>query len=302
MKKRISISVSVLLVLVLCFSLIPVHAENTAPVAENFEFQTYRGVSFGGQLAAIDPDGDTLRFEITTEPVKGTLELSSDGSFVYTPADGKKGKDYFGYKAVDAEGNLSQEATVIIKLIKQKSDVSYTDMEGSASYCSAVKLADRGAFIGKQLGGEYYFEPEHTVTRGEFLNMCLAATGADLLSGVVSTGFTDDSDIPDWQKASVSTAVKCGIVKGYSDGNGIYFNADSEISRAEAMVMLNRSLQLSDVSYYDVSSDVPDFAVQSAANLAACNVIGSTAASTSPLTRAEAADMLANAMSLIESR
>lgn len=300
MSKRISISVSVLLALVLCLSLIPAQADNSSPVAENFEFQTYRGVSFGGQLSAIDPDGDTLSFEITTQPVKGSLELCDDGSFVYTPEDGKKGKDYFGYKAVDAEGNYSQEATVIIKLIKQKCDVSYTDMEGSASYCSAIRLAECGAFVGKQLDGEYYFEPRHTVTRGEFLSMCLAVTGADLLNGVVSTGFTDDSDIPDWQKASVSTAVKNGIVKGYSSEKGAYFDANSEISRAEAMVMLSRTLQLSDVSYYDIDSDVPAFAAQAAANLAACNVISSTSASSASLTRAEAADMLAAAMALID--
>lgn len=302
MSKRISISVSLLLALVLCLSLIPAQADNSSPVAENFEFETYRGVSFGGQLSAIDPDGDTLSFEITTEPVKGSLELSDDGSFVYTPEDGKKGKDYFGYKAVDSEGNLSQEATVIIRLIKQKSDVSYTDMEGSASYCGAIRLAECGAFIGKQMDGEYYFEPEHTVSRGEFLSMCLAVTDADILNGVVCTGFTDDSDIPAWEKACVSTAVKNGIVRGYSGEKGAYFDADAEITRAEAMVMLSRTMQLSDVSVRDVDSDVPQFAAQAAANLTACNVISSTAHSTVPLTRAEAADMLANAMVLLDER
>ena len=299
MSKRMAISA--LMALVLCFTLLPVSADNSAPVAENFEFQTYRSVSFGGQLSALDPDGDTLSFEITTQPVKGSIELCDDGSFVYCPEDGKKGKDYFGYKAVDSEGNYSQEATVIIKIVKQKTAVTYADMAGNGSYCSAIKLAECGAYVGSQMGGKYYFEPRETVSRGEFVNMCLDITGTDLLNGVISTGFTDDGDIPAWEKSGVSTAVKCGIVKGYSREDGVFFDADAEISRAEAMVMLNRSLQLADVSCDD-SSDVPAFAAQAAANLAACDVISSTAAASSPLTRAEAADMLANALAIIDKR
>ena len=294
MRKHIAVSALALaLCLVMCTGFVPVTAANSAPVAENFEFETFRGVSFGGQLAAVDPEGDTLSFEITTQPVKGTIELGDDGSFVYTPAEDKK--------ATDSEGNSSQEATVIIRLVKNKS-VSYVDMNGSGSYRSAVKLAECGAFIGKQMGGEYYFEPEQTMSRGEFLNLCLNVTGADLLSGVVSTGFTDDGDIPDWQKACVASAVKCGVVKGrYSDG-GAYFDADSPISRAEAMVMLDRSLKLSDVSYLSAGDAVPSWAAQAAANLTACNVISSFGSGSAPLTRAEAADMLAAAMELIENR
>ena len=47
-----------------------------------------------------------------------TISLNEDGSFVYTPRENKKGRDYFGYKAIDPEGNVSQEATVIIRIQK----------------------------------------------------------------------------------------------------------------------------------------------------------------------------------------
>lgn len=96
------------------------YAEGSAPIAENFEFQTIKNTPLSGQLRAEDADGGTLTFAITTEPVKGSIRLESDGSFVYTPRQDKKGRDYFGYKAADSEGNLSQEATVIIKIEKAK--------------------------------------------------------------------------------------------------------------------------------------------------------------------------------------
>ena len=96
-------------------------AEGSAPAAENLELRTYRNVSVGGRLKAFDPDGDVVSYSITTDPVKGSIELEENGCFVYTPGENKRGRDYFGYKAMDSEGNLSQEATVIIRIEKQKS-------------------------------------------------------------------------------------------------------------------------------------------------------------------------------------
>ena len=291
---------AVLCCLALCALVFPAMADNSAPVAENFEFETYRGVSFGGQLAAVDPDGDAVSFEITTQPKKGTIELSGDGSFVYSPAEGKRGRDYFGYKAVDANGDRSQEATVIIKLVKNKS-VSYVDMDGNASYCSAVKLAECGAFIGKQIGGEYYYEPQKTLSRGEFVAMCLNVTGTDVLRGVVSTGFDDDGSIPDWQRAYVASAVRDGVVKGKNGASGAVFDADAEISRAEAGVMLDRLLSLTNVSVEDGGA-VPTWAAQSAANLDACGIMNENCVDSAALTHAEAADMLAAAMNVLSRR
>ncbi len=285
--------------LALCALVFPAAADNCAPVAENFEFETYRGVSFGGELAAVDPDGDAVSFEITTEPKKGTIELSDNGSFVYTPAEGKRGRDYFGYRAVDAQGNRSQEATVIIKLVKNRS-VSYADMDGEASYCSAVRLAECGAFIGRQIGGEYYFEPQETLTRGEFVSMCLCVTGADVLSGVVSTGFADDGSIPDWQRAYVASAVRDGVVKGRAGAAGAVFDAGADISRAEAGVMLNRLLRLTNAGYGSDTAET--WTAQAAANLDACGIMDGASLDSAALTHAEAADMLSAAMDVLKNR
>jgi len=98
-------------------------AENVPPVADNLSVETMRGVPLKGQLTAIDPDDDEITFLITTPPGKGDIEVNSDGSFIYSPFEGKRGRDYFGYRAVDIHGNLSQEATVIIKLTKAKATI-----------------------------------------------------------------------------------------------------------------------------------------------------------------------------------
>ena len=154
-------------------------AVGSAPVAENLELKTYTNVSVGGMLSAFDPDGGALQFVITTEPVKGCIKLQEDGSFIYTPKENKKGRDYFGYKALDEEGNYSQEATVIIQILKQKKTVFYADMKGSSDEYAAVVLSETGLYTGKQICGVYCFEPDAYVTRGEFLSMCMALTGKE---------------------------------------------------------------------------------------------------------------------------
>lgn len=96
----------------------PAYAEGQPPLAESFELSTPMNTPYEGQLTAMDKDSDKLFYEITTQPVKGEIQLNEDGSFVYTPRENKKGRDYFGYKAYDPEGNYSQEATVIIRIKK----------------------------------------------------------------------------------------------------------------------------------------------------------------------------------------
>ena len=80
------------------------------------ELVTRRNTPLAGQLTARAGEGDALTFAITTRPVKGELRLLDNGRFVYTPRQNKRGRDYFGYRAIDGEGRLSQEATAIIRI------------------------------------------------------------------------------------------------------------------------------------------------------------------------------------------
>lgn len=306
MKRKKLGMISVLLAVVLTSGAMAAAAsgDNTKPIAENLELTTYREVSLEGKLSAKDPEGGELTYTITTPPNKGKLELNEDGSFVYTPEHGKKGKDYFGYKAIDPEGNSSSEATVIIKIEKQKSAVHYTDLEGSGAEYAAVLLAEKELFVGERLGGEYVFDPDRPVSRGEFLTMCMELADYDILSGVINTGFADDDEIPAYQKPYVSTAILTGVVSGYPQGAGsAVFSGSTEISCTEASVILNRSLGLTDVSLEGYGDEAPLWAAQACANISACRITDYAAGSAKePLTRAQCAKMLVNAMNVLENR
>ena len=276
----------------------PVFAEGTAPVAENLELTTYRNTSVGGCLSAYDPEGDAVSFEITTQPVKGCIELKQDGSFIYTPGENKKGRDYFGYKAIDTEGNYSQEATVIIKIEKQKKNVFYRDMAGRADEYAAVALSENGLFTGEQVGGIYCFYPDKTVSRGEFLSMCMVLSGEPVFTGVLSTGYADDQDIPVWMKGYVATAVLCGIDYGRVTDSGSVFDASAPISKAEAASMLDSALHVTSVSYIQLDENLDAALAQACVNLSAHGILKSTEGIGNYLTRSDAAQMLAAALEL----
>ncbi len=129
-------------------------AADGAPIAENLEIMTYRGISVGGQLKAFDPEGEEVHFRITTEPRKGTLTLEENGEFVYTPAEGKRGRDYFGYCASDPKGNVSQEATVVITIRKAGKAPAMPIPPVSPAQYAACVLAEEGLFTGRCVCGD----------------------------------------------------------------------------------------------------------------------------------------------------
>ena len=280
-------------------------AENTAPVAENLELETYRGVSVGGQLTAYDAEGDEVTFTLETEPLKGSVDLSPDGFFVYTPGENRRGRDYFGFRVTDAAGNASQEGTVIIRLVKQKTRAAYADMEGDPLEYAAVALTEAGVFTGEGVGTVRVFSPDALVSRGEFLSMCMNAAGCELLQGVKSTGFQDDDAIAPWLKPYVATALLRGYIQGSSTETGAVFRPEDPVTLRDACVMLNAVLGVTDV--VSASAMAEDGAVsrdaQAVANLTSSRVMPARWEDLDEsLTRGQAAELLQNAMDLLSRR
>lgn len=94
---------------------------NDAPIASNDSFSTTEDtalvIPIGGVLTNdADVDGDALAAVLVTNPAHGTLSLSTNGGFVYTPTNDFNGSDSFTYQTSDAQTN-SEIATVSISVI-----------------------------------------------------------------------------------------------------------------------------------------------------------------------------------------
>ncbi|BDF67341.1 hypothetical protein CE91St43_13130 [Oscillospiraceae bacterium] len=275
---------------------------NSAPVAEALELTTYKNVEATGTFAAVDPEGDLLTFQLVSKPARGAVTQAEEGSasFTYTPYENKTGKDAFTYVAIDAVGNTSAPATVSIKIEKQKTKVTYSDMTGVEGHREAVRLAETGLLVGEQMGDQYFFHPQETVSRAQFTALAMSAAGVEAMEGVTLTGFADDEVMATWAKPYVSSALKSGLIQGTLDESGqVVFQADAPITAAEAAVVLDRALNITDVA--ETFAAAPAWANQSVSNLASCG-IPTSAALEEPLTRAQAAVLLSGTIDLLDSR
>ena len=119
MKREKNLYLTAVLMLSLAAALLsaplPAAAEGTRGL-EHLELTTKKNTPIEGVLTAQKQEGDAIDYEITTEPRKGSVTLLEEGRFVYTPREGKKGRDYFGYRSIDAAGNRSEEGTVLIRI------------------------------------------------------------------------------------------------------------------------------------------------------------------------------------------
>ena len=283
---------------------------NDPPIARNMELSTYQNIAVTGYFDAVDGEGDTLTFQLTSTPARGAVELAEDGSarFVYTPYENKTGKDSFTYVALDQAGNTSPEAKVTLCIEKPDTKVTYADLEGSAAHKAAIRLAEEGILVGESHGGRYFFQPEQTVSRAEFLALAMDAAGLEPMEDVTVTGFSDDEAIPTWAKGSVSSALKAGVIQGERAPTGApVFSAGTDITCGEATVMLDRLLNMADVPLEAAGLSVQGhWAGQAAANLAASGVLApdqsTSAALSEPLTRAAAAELLDGALDVLAAR
>ncbi len=284
--------------------------ENQAPIARNMDLSTYKDIAITGYFDAVDVEGDTLTFQLTSTPARGAVTLAENGSsqFVYTPYEGKTGSDSFSYVAVDPAGNTSPEAKITVRIDKAGTKVTYSDLDGSPAHKAAIRLAEEGVYVGQYMNGRYFFDSNAPVSRAQFLTMAMAVAGMEPMDGITLTGFTDDATIPTWAKGSVSAALKAGAIQGSQDEAGApVFDADTPITRAEATVMLNKLLNVADVpAEVFLSGSEPHWASQAAANLAASGILrtdsANAAALSDRLTRGEVAELLDGALDVVASR
>jgi hypothetical protein len=251
--------------------------EDKAPVAQDGALETYKNLSNHGKLMASDPEEQMITYTLVRQPRRGTVELGENGSFTYTPKKNKVGVDSFTFTATDPAGNVSREATVTVQILKPTDSKQYRDTVGQECHFSALWLRSTGLFAGEQVGDDLCFQPEKTVSRGEFLSMLV-----NLLEIPV-----EEVNAPDWVQPYLDAAIRSGLVTGWQQES---FNMAQAITGAETAVVLQNALDLP-AGHEEIAYDqqVPAWAATSLAVMAQ-NGVELTAEA--PLTRAQAAQIL----------
>ena len=276
--------------------------------AVSLNVSTHRNVSLYGNLSCYDPDADEVFVEIVRYPSSGVLQLTDkySGDYIYTPNANFSGKDSFCYVARDKYGNYSASAEVTLEVSKLKTTVEFDDMKSSPYYNAALTMVEEGIMSGTQVGADTYFYPEREVTRGEFVVMLMHALGIEDVSSSASTPFVDNDEIPVQMRGFVAAAYSLGYVNGSITENGLCFEANKNISRAEAAVILGNVLDVATPTVlptFSDSADIPAWAAPSLYSLNAIGVMNRVDGGISPMnavTRADAAQILSNLMRYVD--
>lgn len=266
-----------------------------APVATDQTIETYKNLPNSAALKAHDPEGKVLTYTVTRQPKRGTLEISQDGTFTYTPKKNKVGTDSFTYTVTDPAGNVSREATVTITVLKPNDATQYSDTLGESYRFEAEWLKNTGLFVGEQVNGQQFFNGAQTVSRGEFLAMVVKLLNVPVDDSLSASAYEDE--IPTWLQPYLAAALRSGMTAGLSSTT---FGAYEKITGAEAAVMLQNAMDLSvSAAAIDaVDGSVPEWAAAAVAAMAE-NGVAITAAA--EMTRADMAMLLYQISKLVSS-
>lgn len=157
------------------------------------------------------------------------------------------GKDHFAYVVGYTDGEVkplnnitrAEVASIFFRLLKDEvrdanltADNTFTDVsEGQWCNTAVSTMAKLGIVKGRTATT---FDPNAPITRAELAAICAR------FDTTVKDGNSSFSDIDNhWAKAEIERAATLGWIRGYKDGT---FCPDKNITRAEAMTLINRVL------------------------------------------------------------
>ena len=264
---------------------------NEPPTATDSELETYRNIANSGHLTASDPEGGSLTYTVETAPKRGEVTIAPDGTFTYTPNKNKVGSDSFTYTVTDEEGSTSAPATVSIRIKKPSDKATFTDMRGQDGEFYAMWMKEQGLLSGEKLAGGLCFSPDKTVSRGEFVVMVMHLFDLPPADSVLTSGFADEGQTPEWMQPYLTAALRAGIITGVRSEEGLVFRPTASITQVEAAVILQKLVQFPAADTSAVDDAVAAWAADSVQALAGAGIT-TLGDYTAPLTRLQCAQLL----------
>lgn len=263
-------------------------------------------VSLSGGITAVVSDDVDKQFDKSQisltydgEPLSFTWDAASSKLTANLPAADSK-THRVTVTVSDASGNIGRGSAT--QNATGTTVSAFTDTQGHWAASYADYLYQQGITTGvpNEADGTLQFQPDRTITRGEFFAMVARWLGVDMNQySNVELPFVDAAQIPDWALPGVKTMYALGYLKGSSDGAGnLSANASATISRAEAMTILGRvqaqGYAQAELTFDDAAS-VPDWSLTYVKTLVAQGVISgydNKIMPSEPLRRGEVAKML----------
>jgi gliding motility-associated-like protein/uncharacterized repeat protein (TIGR01451 family) len=112
------------------------------PVANNDETETVTGTPVTSNLLSNDysPSGEPMQLNVqpVSGPSYGSVVISPDGNYTYTPANGFSGTDQFTYEVCGQLSEICSRAVVSISVRKQENNLIFAADDAFFTYGTAV--------------------------------------------------------------------------------------------------------------------------------------------------------------------
>lgn len=157
--------------------------------------------------------------------------------------------DHYSYLIGYSDGTVrpngkitrAEVATIFFRLLDDDTRAKYwsskndfSDVSADKWYNNAVSTLCNMGVIGGYADGT--FRPDAPISRAEFAKIAVSFTQNN---GSTTYNYFTDVKTTDWFAPYVTAAKDAGLIEGYSDGS---FKPESEITRAEACAIVNRTL------------------------------------------------------------
>ena len=261
---------------------------NSPPIATDCEIETFEGIPCAAILDINEPNGDDFVINVISYPTDGFVSISQDGYVVYTPEDGFSGSDRLVYSITDKFGAISESAILSITVGKNENGLKFADMSDDPMQLYAYKMCERDVMVYRFENGEYYFDPELTVSKIDFLVMLMNLSGENRgILAVADSVVSDDAGLSSGLKGYLSAAAEKDLIKLE---NGA-FSPKEPCTVADAAYMISSLLKFPRMDSESIQSGESD---RSFASLIAASDAGifDTVDPEHKLTKAETADIL----------
>ncbi|WP_207541108.1 Ig-like domain-containing protein [Sabulicella rubraurantiaca] len=248
---------------------VTVNPVNDAPTADPTSFAVDEDATYKGALVGADVDvGDTFTFVKVVGPTNGTLTLSADGTFEYSPTANYHGADSFTFRTKDASGALSAVQTALITVNSVNDDptnaaigtaaaitVDETTLGTSSSANYAVNFA--ADFGGDGPGAKSY---SLQATDGAATNLVTSAgdpvklkviAGGTEVQGVLADGLTRVFT------ATINSAGTVTLTQHMAVKQGTAGNANESISLTAGLIKVVSKVTDSDTGVAIAMLDLP---------------------------------------------
>ena len=236
---------------------ITVNSINDAPVIESSTFIVDEDTQLNESVIASDVDGDSLTFALESSTENGTVELTSEGSFVYSPSENFNGTDSF--QVIASDGLLNSLVKTIDITINPINDTpvvtvndlvlsedttagdsaTFVDVDGDSVTFSLAGTAENGTATVNS-DGSYTYQPDENYNGSD--SFAIMATDGVVNSVAVTVNVTVEAvnDAPDASSSSISTSANTNVSGSLSstdiDGDSLTYSLENNASNGSVTV------------------------------------------------------------------